>query len=71
MTLGSLKFLATPPALYDLARDPDQQQNLLTSRPATALHLESVLIERSAGTSKADSVDDATLRNLRTLEYLR
>jgi hypothetical protein len=71
VSVGALKFMARPPALYDLAKDPEQQKDLMLVRPATALHLESVLLERRQGGDQGRATDEETLRNLRTLEYLR
>lgn len=68
--LRDLKLVARPPALYDLAKDPQAKVSLTQERPATALHLESVWLA-SKGRGQGSRQDDQALRNLRTLEYLR
>lgn len=68
--LRNLKLVARPPGLYDLAKDPEGKQNLIAERPATALHLESLWLSLQ-GRGSAAGRHDETLRNLRTLEYLR
>jgi hypothetical protein len=69
VTLGSLVFQSHPPALFDTAKDPERRNNLIISRPATALHLESALLARQGGAG--DTGDDPALKSLRTLDYLR
>jgi tetratricopeptide (TPR) repeat protein len=78
LRVGRFKYIDAPEAeLYDLARDPSEQDNLISARPAVARSLRERLLELrrqfSSATSDGPSqaqVSPDVFANLRALGYL-
>lgn len=73
---GDYKYIHGPrPELYNLARDPDERQDLLAEEAAESdrMHheLELFLEEFASGTSVTSPIDDETVRMLQSLGYLQ
>ena len=72
---GSIKYIHSPqPELFDLSKDPDEEQNLLSDQPAITARMKERLLEFYGGDlEKAGAVHDAvelTHEDLARLESL-
>lgn len=70
LLLGQKKYLGSPPTLYDLAQDPQEEKNLILELPVTGLHLDSLLRRHRSLSDLDPQSKNQYLEDLRTLQYL-